>query len=343
MYSLLRCLVIDPLFLHLPPRIHPLYELSMIDRFSNCGSFPLQNSIRHNLSLNKCFQKVARRKDEPGKGGFWRINPEFEDSFVDGVFKKRRCPPTTTPLLNREALLSVAQPPLKRIKIEQEEEEETSCSSGDVDDACTGSVSYATIASNYESKLNLSLGGREDRTKLRSDPVMGGESDLGGALDFSWNTLLNQDIDIGGMKIKAEDIIDEDHSTSIASPITALSPPPSDNSSDISLEDLLNTDLGSADLDSPLDLSTGDALDLTVTGVSMKAPDWWSESFNGKLLDCIDSHSRSGLSTPVAPTDEVDFAHPWADDSIENEDSVFDREFSNIFNLIDSPPSSAES
>lgn len=52
-----------------------------------------QNSIRHNLSLNKCFIKVPREKDEPGKGGFWRIDPQYAERLLNGAFKKRRLTP----------------------------------------------------------------------------------------------------------------------------------------------------------------------------------------------------------------------------------------------------------
>ncbi|KAL9115008.1 MAG: hypothetical protein Q9227_001252 [Pyrenula ochraceoflavens] len=48
-------------------------------RHTSTGWQNLQNSIRHNLSLSKAFEKVPRKTNEPGKGMKWRVVPEFRD------------------------------------------------------------------------------------------------------------------------------------------------------------------------------------------------------------------------------------------------------------------------
>lgn len=96
-----------------------------------------QNSIRHNLSLNRNFVKVARQQHEPGKGSFWRIEPNNEYKIVEQAYSRKR-PTGILPVVISNNSTSGNSP----------SESITSTSSSSSSSSSTTSSSGATIANN---------------------------------------------------------------------------------------------------------------------------------------------------------------------------------------------------
>ncbi|KAJ1659784.1 hypothetical protein IWQ61_001181 [Dispira simplex] len=76
-----------------------------------------QNSIRHNLSLNKAFVKVQRADNEPGKGAYWAIEKEYQAMFANGVYKRsRRGVPSKSSKRSRDHPASPYSPPERSLQ-----------------------------------------------------------------------------------------------------------------------------------------------------------------------------------------------------------------------------------
>ena len=64
--------------------------------------FSFQNSVRHNLSLNKCFAKVESSKPGTGshtrKGCLWALNPAKVEKMEEEIVKWRKKDPESVKL-----------------------------------------------------------------------------------------------------------------------------------------------------------------------------------------------------------------------------------------------------
>ncbi|XP_017264695.1 checkpoint suppressor 1 isoform X1 [Kryptolebias marmoratus] len=82
----------------------------ILEHFPYFASAPTgwKNSVRHNLSLNKCFKKVDKdRSQSIGKGSLWSIDPEYRHNLIQALKKtpyhpyspSLAAPPTSPPSL----------------------------------------------------------------------------------------------------------------------------------------------------------------------------------------------------------------------------------------------------
>lgn len=224
------------------------------------------------MSLNKCFQKVARRKDEPGKGGFWRINPEYKELLENGVIKKR----------------------FKGIECGSKR----SCPD-DIDDVLQGMLS--------SKRRNKRAGSADDDEEEDEDS----EAAFALAKYLNFDRLLNQDIDVNGIKLRTGEIIDATHDSNDS--LVSLSPPASDDTSEDSFEDLLGSNLAG------LEAAQAGSGTMAVQGVKIEPPEWWTDSLTGSTFNgLLNSSIPSGQLNSTAAAD----SHPWSTNKSDIDDAM---------------------
>lgn len=126
--------------------------------------------------------------------------------------------------------------------------------------------------------------------------------------------LLNEDIEVGGVRLRTGDIIGDVVSDNNDSNFMTLSPPSSDDTND-SFEDLLGGELtqpapSSSGTVTGRGRETEDAAGMSIQGVKIEPPEWWSESLTG--------NSFNGIFVSESEAD----SHPWSSNKSDIDDAI---------------------
>ncbi|KAG0227466.1 Ras GTPase [Actinomortierella wolfii] len=127
-----------------------------------------QNSIRHNLSLNKAFRKLERATGEPGKGCFWSLemagdNTQTKDVSSTSHVGRRRISKSDT----RSMVQSSSQPEMETLGAQQED------SDADERDNCKDSLGQHSVlspAASDEAEYEKSYPRRSGRARKPPKP-----------------------------------------------------------------------------------------------------------------------------------------------------------------------------
>ncbi|XP_027033301.1 forkhead box protein N2b isoform X3 [Tachysurus fulvidraco] len=93
----------------------------ILEHFPYFSSAPTgwKNSVRHNLSLNKCFRKVERGLGKAnGKGSLWCVHPEFRPTLMQAL-KKQHFPSAQAFCTPPASPPSASSPPCHLFSLEQ--------------------------------------------------------------------------------------------------------------------------------------------------------------------------------------------------------------------------------
>ncbi|KAL2102209.1 hypothetical protein ACEWY4_001377 [Coilia grayii] len=106
-----------------PSKSLPVKEIYswILQHFPYFSSAPTgwKNSVRHNLSLNKCFRKVERSLGKTnGKGSLWCVDPEFRPTLAQAL-RKQHLPNTHAFYTPPASPPSASSPPRHLLLLEQ--------------------------------------------------------------------------------------------------------------------------------------------------------------------------------------------------------------------------------